>query len=91
MLFFAIIPDLLCTDGLCPKENTNLSSVKAVLKKYLVEKDSNGQTSRCIIFVTTRILAKALTSFINTDSSLSHLNAAVYTGSNAPDLGKSNF
>ncbi|XP_005090198.1 probable ATP-dependent RNA helicase DHX58 [Aplysia californica] len=61
--------------------NKNLQNLEKVLQEHLVEK---SQSSRCIIFVSTRALAKALTGWMNRlNPSVRHLKAAVFSGTSA--------
>ncbi|XP_005104273.2 probable ATP-dependent RNA helicase DHX58, partial [Aplysia californica] len=70
---------LLQMDPSCPvSRNKNLQNLEKVLLEYLVAK---GPSSRCIIFVRTRALARLLADSLNScSSSVHHLNAAVFTG-----------
>ncbi|CAG5115394.1 unnamed protein product, partial [Candidula unifasciata] len=66
------------------EENPNLCILTKVLRHYLIKK---GETSRGIIFVRTRALAEALSSWLNRCgiSAIRNLNACSFTGSNVSE------
>lgn len=68
--------------GQLDSENPNLAFLKKCLLRHIVGK---GELSRGMVFVRTRALAKALTSWLNScgDREIEDLDAKVFTGTNA--------
>lgn len=66
-------------------ENSNLTLLKDTLSKYLIDKGNKEDKSCGIIFVRTRALTEALTSWLNSceDKELRDLKATVFTGTAA--------